>query len=66
MLQLMTRKCQYCFKNKVDGTTRWIMYNLVAGNGNDFVEAVRNYWDEKDLACKVTALQKQARLDGFP
>lgn len=51
--------------NMATRETKWIMYNLVYAKGQVFVQAVGVLWAERDQAGTVTALQKQARLNGF-
>lgn len=36
------------------------MYNQVDAKGENFVELVKDYWDAREQAGRVTALQKQA------
>ena len=61
----MSRVCQYCFKNMATGITEWAMYNQVYAKGEVFVQAVGVMWARRDQAGTVTALQMQARLNGF-
>lgn len=63
--QLMSRVCQYRFMNMATRETKWVMYNLVYAKGQVFVQAVGVLWAERDQAGTVTALQKQAQLNGF-
>jgi len=61
----MSRVCQYCFKNMATGLNKWVMYNRVYAKGEVFVQAVGVMWARRDQAGTVTALQMQARLNGF-
>jgi hypothetical protein len=65
VLQLTIRTCEYCFLNTIDGTKKWSGYHLVEAKGEEFVQAVKDFWYARDQACAVTVLQEQARQDGF-
>jgi hypothetical protein len=61
---LMNRACQYWVRNIATGTTKLIMYNLVAKRTPGINQAIGEYWTERKRSGKMTPLQQMALDDG--
>jgi hypothetical protein len=61
---LMNRFCQYWVRNIATGTTKLIMYHLVAKRTPGINQAIEEYWTERKCSGKMTPLQQMALDDG--